>query len=277
MKQGGIWLATLIRANLVLLMAGTALAVLCPAWFQTPGSNWLAAGGLAPLAWALGLLGLAGWLASGWKTWMAALASGLGVVAWVVIVAWREPFHNFSQDAVIFLVLVVAWLAVAGRGDALTWGMEAVTPERAASAIALLARLFAGVIFFRQGWHNLVEKSPVEFARAVYVAPYAHSVLPSWLLWGAGIANPLVMFGGGILLLAGWKTRWVALGLMAFLSSIILGHMLAHPLGDLVDVRDYSLIDFAACAVAFVAAGRSDRWGWDGWRGWTGATAKPAA
>jgi uncharacterized membrane protein YphA (DoxX/SURF4 family) len=263
MKNHSAWLPAFIRCLLVLLMGGTAIAGLRPEWFDQPGANWLEAEKLLPSRfWAGAMLAMTVWLATGWKTWRAIFASGLLIASWVFAVALTDPFHNFTQDGAIFFALVAAWLSAGFLGDALSLGGDRDRVAVAySSAIALLGRIFLGGIFFQQGVRILASSSPVDFARKTYVIPYEQSILPKFTLWIAGISNPFVLTCGGVLLLVGYRTREAACVVMLFLVSIIFGHMLAHPFGDLVDVRDYSLANFAVCAAVYAAAARADEWG----------------
>lgn len=93
----------------------------------------------------------------------------------------------------------------------------------------LLLRIFAGSIFVVQGLYPLITKGPIVFAQKLYVEPFANSFVPSFLLWIMGFLNPFIELVGGLLLIAGYKTKWGAALLSLFLASIVFGHMLSDP------------------------------------------------
>ena len=92
-----------------------------------------------------------------------------------------------------------------------------------------LARIHLGLLFLMPGIFRVFQLGPVEHARRFFVEPYADTVLPSWSLWLAGTAVPLVELVGGALLLLGlWRGPvLVLLGLE--LAMITFGHLLTEP------------------------------------------------
>ncbi|HEV3410169.1 MAG TPA: TQO small subunit DoxD, partial [Chthoniobacterales bacterium] len=83
------------------------------------------------------------------------------------------------------------------------------------------------------------------------------------LLWIAGVSNPFVQFGVGLLLILGLFTRSAAAVGALFLVSIIFGHLLEGPLTAPAAMRDYATANFIAMIVVMLLASLANRWSMD--------------
>lgn len=102
--------------------------------------------------------------------------------------------------------------------------------RRSGLAFALLfARLVLGFIFFMAGVYKVFRLGPAGHARKWFL-PFDDTFLPTWSLWAAGLAIPIVELAGGALLLAGWRIRWALLALGTVLVVVTFGHLLHEPL-----------------------------------------------
>jgi len=97
-------------------------------------------------------------------------------------------------------------------------------PDRAWAI--LFARLVLGLIFGMSGWGKLFQMGATAHALRYFVDPYASSWIPTWLLWGLGLAIPYVEFAAGWLLVAGLLVRPALLALGAILVIVTYGHLL---------------------------------------------------
>jgi uncharacterized membrane protein YphA (DoxX/SURF4 family) len=93
----------------------------------------------------------------------------------------------------------------------------------------LFARLVLGFIFFMAGVFKVFSLTPVGHVRKWFL-PYQDTFLPSWSLWGVGLAIPLVELAGGALLLLGWRVYHALLALGVVLVIVTFGHLLKEPL-----------------------------------------------
>lgn len=93
----------------------------------------------------------------------------------------------------------------------------------------LFARLILGLIFFMAGVWKVFQLGPLEHARK-YFLPFSDTFLPTWSLWGAGVAIPLVELMAGALVLVGLRTRAALVSLGAVLVVVTFGHLLREPL-----------------------------------------------
>jgi uncharacterized membrane protein YphA (DoxX/SURF4 family) len=71
----------------------------------------------------------------------------------------------------------------------------------------LFCRSIIGLIFFMAGLYKCFVMTPIGHARHYFVAPYADTFLPTWSLWAAGAAVPVIELVAGGLVLVGFKTR----------------------------------------------------------------------
>jgi uncharacterized membrane protein YphA (DoxX/SURF4 family) len=131
------------------------------------------------------------------------------------------------------------------------------------SWVTLFLRLLIGAIFFFQGFRNLfLGAGPIVFAERLYVKPFG-AMMPEPLLWIAGVSNPFVQFGVGLLLILGLFTRFAG-GLGAlFLVSIIFGHLMQGPLTAPGAMRDFATANFILMIAVIVFASLGNRWSLD--------------
>jgi len=79
------------------------------------------------------------------------------------------------------------------------------------------------------GIYKVFSLTPAGHVRRWFL-PYQDTFLPTWSLWGAGLAIPVVELAAGALLLAGWRIRMALVSLGAVLVVVTFGHLLKEPL-----------------------------------------------
>ena len=216
---------------------------------------------------ALVFLGCALLLLAGWQVRVAviALSSMLSVVSVERLI--RNPFTNLTADVLLILVMALALLLAGPEAD--RWSVDSAREAKSmpredrSSWVTLFLRLLIGAIFFSQGFRNLFGGAgPIVFAERLYVKPFA-AMMPEPLLWIAGVSNPFVQFGVGLLLIFGLFTRYAA-GLGAlFLVSIIFGHLMQGPLTAPGSMRDFATANFLLMIAVIVFASLGNRWSLD--------------
>jgi len=93
----------------------------------------------------------------------------------------------------------------------------------------LFARLVLGLIFFMAGFWKVFQLGPLEHARK-YFLPFSNTFLPTWSLWGMGVAIPFVELIAGALVILGLRTRDALVALGFVLAVVTFGHLLKEPL-----------------------------------------------
>ena len=71
----------------------------------------------------------------------------------------------------------------------------------------MFARVMVGILFFMAGWWKCFELTPMAHARGMFVEGFAETWIPAFLLWGLGLAIPVVELVAGALLIVGWRTK----------------------------------------------------------------------
>ena len=203
----------------------------------------------------------------GWRMTAAtvAICSFLIVVAVERLV--RNPFTNLTADVAMFLGLALAVLAAGPERD--RWRVDAVRGAQPApladrwSLVTLFLRLLIGAIFFAQGFRNLfLGPGPITFAERLYVKPFGE-MMPEPLLWIAGVSNPFVQFGVGLLLIVGLFTRSAAAVGALFLLTIIFGHLMEGALTAPGGMRDAATANFITMVAVMIVASLGNRWSVD--------------
>ena len=67
-------------------------------------------------------------------------------------------------------------------------------------------------------------------AKGMFVEGYAETWIPAFLLWGLGLAIPVVELLAGALLIVGWRTREALVAIGFILLIVTYGHTLSEPL-----------------------------------------------
>ena len=204
---------------------------------------------------------------AGWQVPVAAIALSTMLIAISVERLVHNPFTNLTADVALIMALSLALLAAGPEKD--RWSVDrvrratALPPAVVWSWIALFVRLFVGAIFFAQGFRNLfLGAGPITFAERLYVKPFA-GTMPEPLLWIAGVVNPFLQFGVGLLLIVGLFTRSAAAVGTLFLVSIIFGHLMQGPLTAPGAMRDFATANFIAMIMVIIAASHGNRWSLD--------------
>ncbi|MFQ5748499.1 MAG: DoxX family membrane protein [Planctomycetota bacterium] len=127
---------------------------------------------------------------------------------------------------------------------------------------ALFARLVLGLTFFMAGWWKCFELGPVEHARRFFVAGFAESWIPAWLLWGLGVVVPAAELAGGALVLLGFRLREALVALGFLLALVTYGHLLQEPLFSL---SAHIFPRLVLLLVVLVIPREADRFSLDAW------------
>ena len=93
----------------------------------------------------------------------------------------------------------------------------------------LFARLILGLIFFVAGVYKVFILTPAGQVQKLFL-PFQDTFLPTWSLWGVGLAIPFVELIAGGLLLIGWRVREALVALGVVLVIVTFGHLLKEPL-----------------------------------------------
>ena len=234
------WLSAAAFDIAIRLVVGLVLCMGCisAARAPIPGDAWFPAAGFATVP--LAVLGMACGVAllSGWRLRRTAALAGAWLVMLLVVQLSRDRLFNTATHLGPLLAGLVVLLVRAG----------------ARPVGLLIARLTLGAIFIAQGWHGCFVTGPLHLARAVYVEPFASSVVPTWMLWVAGVSNPPTQLLTGVCLVLGLKTRVTAAVVMLFLVTIVFGHFVAAPFDPGPDLHDFALANFAwAAAIWWLA------------------------
>ena len=206
-------------------------------------------------------------LIAGWRVPIAVVALNAMLIAVTVERLIRNPFTNLTADVALIMALALALLAAGSEQD--RWSLDARgnrTPMSSVdrwSWITLFLRLFIGAIFFMQGFRNVfLGGGPIAFAERLYVKPFA-GTMPEPLLWIAGVSNPFVQFGAGLLLILGLFTRTAAAIAALFLVSIVFGHLMQGALTAPAAMRDFATANFIVMIAVIIAATCANRWSVD--------------
>ncbi|GAB4186206.1 MAG: hypothetical protein Tsb002_10440 [Wenzhouxiangellaceae bacterium] len=131
-----------------------------------------------------------------------------------------------------------------------------------AAAAAFLARWLLGLLFTMAGWWKVFTLTATAHAKQYFVAGFADSCIPQWLLWPLGLGIPYLELIAGLLLLAGWQIRWTALVLGLLLLVTTYGHALQQPL---FDIDGHTFTRMALILFLLMLPPAAHRWSIDGW------------
>jgi uncharacterized membrane protein YphA (DoxX/SURF4 family) len=95
---------------------------------------------------------------------------------------------------------------------------------------AFFARWVLGLVFLMAGWWKVFELGAGQHARGFFVDGFADTWIPAWLLWGLGVAIPLVELAAGLFLCVGFRRREALIALGGVLVVVTYGHLLQEPL-----------------------------------------------
>lgn len=98
------------------------------------------------------------------------------------------------------------------------------------AAGVLTARVILGLIFGMAGFWKTFELTPAAHAQNMFIAPYADTWIPVWMLWASGTAIPVVELVAGWMLVIGWRVRECVVLLGLVLMTVTYGHLLIEPL-----------------------------------------------
>lgn len=94
----------------------------------------------------------------------------------------------------------------------------------------LFARAMVGMLFLMAGYWKCFELTPTGHARQFFLEGYQETWIPTFLLWGLGLAIPVVELVAGALLVVGFRTRDALVTIGFILILVTYGHALVEPL-----------------------------------------------
>ena len=126
----------------------------------------------------------------------------------------------------------------------------------------MFARVMVGTLFFMAGWWKCFELTPMAHARGAFVEGYSDSWIPVFLLWGLGLAIPVVELVVGALLIVGWRTREALITVGFVLLIVTYGHALDEPL---YSIQGHILPRGLLMLIALVLPSEEDKLSVDSW------------
>ena len=126
----------------------------------------------------------------------------------------------------------------------------------------MFARVLVGILFFMAGWWKCFELTPMAHARGAFVEGYADSWIPAFLLWGLGLAIPVIELVAGALLIVGWRTREALITIGFVLLIVTYGHALDEPL---YSIQSHILPRGLLMLIALVLPAEEDKLSVDSW------------
>ena len=126
----------------------------------------------------------------------------------------------------------------------------------------MFARVMVGILFFMAGWWKCFELTPMAHARGAFVEGYADTWIPAFLLWGLGLAIPVVELVAGALLIVGWRTREALVTIGFILLIVTYGHALNEPL---YSIQGHILPRGLLMLIALVLPSEQDKLSVDSW------------
>lgn len=126
----------------------------------------------------------------------------------------------------------------------------------------MFARVMVGILFFMAGWWKCFELTPMAHARGAFVEGYADSWIPVFLLWGLGLAIPVIELVAGALLIVGWRTREALISIGFVLLIVTYGHALDEPL---YSIQGHILPRGVLMLIALVLPAEEDKVSVDSW------------
>ena len=127
----------------------------------------------------------------------------------------------------------------------------------------MFARVMMGILFFMAGWWKCFTLTPMAHARGAFVEGYAETWIPAFLLWGLGLAIPVVELVAGALLIVGWRTREALITIGFLLLIVTYGHALDEPL---YSIQGHILPRGLLMLIALVLPSEEDKLSVDFWR-----------
>jgi len=126
----------------------------------------------------------------------------------------------------------------------------------------MFARVMVGILFFMAGWWKCFTVTPMAHARGAFVEGYAETWIPVFLLWGLGLAIPVVELVAGALLIVGWRTREALVTIGFVLLIVTYGHALDEPL---YSIQGHILPRGLLMLIALVLPSEEDKLSVDSW------------
>lgn len=254
------WITLILRFTLGILYLACSLATMRIHFYLAKDEaikSWLPTqhGDGISLALSILLLIISIGLMVGIKLREVAIASAATLLVILLLFLVSDPFHDTMKHLVpLFIISIVIYALSAKSLDE--------DDSTSDSIIALFLRLFIGFIFISQGGKLIFVTGPFAFAERVYVNAFS-SVLPSPLLWMAGIVNPIILFLSGLALVAGYQTKLATLIASGFLVSIVFGHMLQDPYETTGDLTHYGLNNLGFVLGVWYYSSRSNKYSLD--------------
>jgi len=101
------------------------------------------------------------------------------------------------------------------------------------TVIRFISRWMLGILFGMAGCWKVFTLTSTVHAQQYFVEGFAEHWIPDWLLLTLGHIIPYWELAGGILLIIGFKVRWVLISFALLLLITTYGHALQQPLFDI--------------------------------------------
>ncbi len=117
--------------------------------------------------------------------------------------------------------------------------------------VRFFSRWTLAILFTMAGFWKVFQLGATAHAENFFVAGYADSWIPEWLLLGLGYMIPFWELLAGILLAVGYRCREVLISLATLLLITTYGHALKEPLFD-IDGHTFTrlILIFLALAIS---------------------------
>lgn len=124
------------------------------------------------------------------------------------------------------------------------------------SWIRFLTRWMLGILFGMAGYWKIFILSVQTHAQDFFINGFADHWIPEFILWPLGYVIPFWELAAGLLLIIGFKTRWVLLSLGVLLLITTYGHALQTPL---FDIDGHTFTRFILLLICLVIPATQDR------------------
>ena len=123
------------------------------------------------------------------------------------------------------------------------------------------ARLLLGLTFAMAGWWKVSELGAAKHAEGFFVAQFAETWIPSFVLRALGYTIPYLELIAGAMVILGLRLRESMTTLAAILVVVTYGHLLIEPLYSL---KDHIFIRAGLLLTVLLVPGE-DAWSVDAW------------
>ncbi len=128
--------------------------------------------------------------------------------------------------------------------------------------VNFVARWILGLLFLMAGYWKVFVLTPAVHAQQFFVAGFADTWIPVWLLNLLGYSIPVLELTAGALICLGLRSReaLIAVGLLLIVTTY--GHALQEPL---FNIDGHTFTRLALIFLLLLAPAGSDRYSFDNW------------